>query len=87
MAQQQKKTVVKCFARMCLQRNLKNVGASEEQILEVNLQQISIVAEMVCLLWNSGMTHQEVRPLESVQRAAVAYIRGDYYTRYRAKLE
>ena len=60
---------------MWLLRNLKKFGASEEQIFEVYLQQIRSVSEMVCPVWNSGLTQHEVRSLERVQRTAVAVIR------------
>ena len=79
--------IAKCLARMWLLRNLKTFGASEEQILEVYLQQIRSVAEMACPVWNSGLTQHEVRSLERVQRTAVAVIRGESHTSYRETLE
>ena len=56
-------------------------------MLEVYLQQIRSVAEMACPVWNSGLTQQEIRSLERVQRTAVAVIRGEYHTIYRETLE
>ena len=71
---------------MWLLRNLKKYGASEDQILEVYTQQIRSVVEMACPVWNSGLTGQEVRSLERVQRTAVAIIRGENHTSYREAL-
>ena len=79
--------ISKCFARMWLLRNLKKFGASEEQMLEVYLQQIRSVAEMACPVWNSGLTQYESRSLERVQRTAVAIMRGESHTNYQAALE
>ena len=79
--------ISKCFARIRLLRNLKKFGASEEQMIEVYLQQIRSFAEMACPVWNSGLTHQEVRSLERVQRTAVAVIRGESHTSYSETLD
>ena len=77
-----KNIISKCFARMWLLRKLKKFGASEEQLLEVFTQQIRSVAEMACPVWNSGLTCQEARALERIQRTAVAIIRGENHTTY-----
>ena len=82
-----KNIIGKCFSRMWLLRNLKKYGASEDQMLEVYIQQIRSVVEMACPVWNSGLTSQEVRSLERVQRTAMAVIRGENHTCYREALE
>ena len=71
---------------MWLLRNLKKYGASEDQLIEVYSQQIRSVAEMACPVWSSGITGQERRSLERIQRTAVAIIRGENHTTYREAL-
>ena len=56
-------------------------------MLEVYIQQIRSMVEMACPVWNSGLTSQEVRSLERVQRTAMAVIRGENHTCYREALE
>ena len=74
-----RKVIGNCLARMWLFRNRKKYGASEEQMLEIYTQVMS-VAEMAYPVWNSGLTVQEVCSLEQIQRAALTVIRGECYT-------
>ena len=37
---------------------------------------------MACAVWNAGLTQQEVRGLERVQKTALAVIRGENHTSY-----
>ena len=68
-------------------RNLKKFGASEENLIEVYIQQIRSISEMACPVWNSGITQQEVRSLERVQNTALAIIRGNNYSNYSESLK
>ena len=72
---------------MLMIRNLKKFGADENDLLEVYIQQIRSITEMACPVWNAGLTQQEERALERVQRTAMAVIRGDSHTSYREALE
>ena len=65
-------------------RNLKRFGADENDLLEVYIQQIRSITEMACPVWNAGLTQQEERALERVQRTAMAVIRGDSSVRQNA---
>ena len=42
---------------------------------------------MACPVWNAGLTQQEERALERVNRTTMAVIRGDNHTNYREALE
>ena len=79
--------ISKGFRRMWMLRNLKKYGADEQNLLDVYIQQIRSVMELATPVWNPGITQQEVRALERVQRTALAIIRGDNHTNYREALE
>ena len=72
---------------MWILRNLKRYGAEEQQLVDTYIQQIRSIAEMACPVWNAGLTQQEQRGLERIQRTAFAVIRGDQHTDYKEALE
>ena len=37
---------------------------------------------MACAVWNAGLTQQEIRGLERIQKTALAVIRGENHTTY-----
>ena len=55
--------------------------------MDTYIQQIRSIAEMACPVWNSGLTQQEQRGLERIQRTAFAIIRGVQHTDYKEALE
>ena len=77
----------KCYKRMWMLRNLKKFGASEINLLEVYFQQVRSITEMACPVWNAGITQQESREIERIQKVALAVIRGDKHTTYKEALE
>jgi hypothetical protein len=72
---------------MFIIRNLKRYGAEEQELLDTYIQQIRSIAEMACRVWNSGLTQQEERGLERIQRTALAIIRGEKHTTYQEALD
>ena len=42
---------------------------------------------MACPVWNAGLTQQEERDLERIQRTALAIIRGEKHTTYQEALD
>ena len=79
--------IAKCYKRIWMLRNLKKFGASEINLVEVYYQQVRSITEMACPVWNAGITQQEVRELERIQKVALAVIRGDKHTTYKEALE
>ena len=79
--------VARCYQKMWMLRNLKNFGAEEEHLLEVYYQQIRSIVEMACPVWSPGLTQQEIRTIERVQRTAMAIIRGEHHTSYQEALD
>ena len=78
--------IKKSYTRMWILRNLKKYGAEEQQLIDTYIQQIRSIAEMACPVWNSGLTQQEQRGLERIQRTAFAIIRGEQHTNYKEAL-
>ena len=72
---------------MWMLRTLKKYGASDRDLVDVYIQQIRSVIEMACPVWNAGVTQQEVRSLERVQKTALAIIRGASHTNYAEALK
>ena len=79
--------VARCYQKMWMLRNLRNFGAEEEHLLEVYYQQIRSIVEMACPVWNPGLTQQEIRKIERVQRTAMAIIRSEHHTTYQEALD
>ena len=68
-------------------RNLKTFGADENDLLEVFIQQIRSITATACPVWNTGITQQEERAWERVQRTDMAVIWGDSHTNYNEALD
>ena len=64
-------------------RNLKRFGADNQHLVEVYIQQVRSILKMASPVWTAGLTQQEIRSLERVQKTAVAVIRGGQHTTYR----
>ena len=74
--------VAKGYKRIWMLRNLKRFGAQDHQLIEVYIQQVRSILEMACPVWTGGLTLQEIKSLERVQKTAVAVIRGAHHTTY-----
>ena len=68
-------------------KELNFCGVDEQNVIDVYIQQIRSVMELATPVWGPGITQQEVRALERVQRPALAIIRGDIHSNYRVALE
>ena len=67
-------------------RRLSNLGASEPEMLDVYQKQVRSVLEMAVPVWQAGLTQQEMRQIERVQRTAFYVILGDKYLSYKNAL-
>ena len=77
-----KNIVCKSYKRMWILRRLRKLGAEEQELIDTYIQQIRSITEMACPVWNAGITQQESRSLERIQKTALAVIRGDNHTGY-----
>ena len=65
---------------------VKKFGADEQELVDTYTQQIRSITEMACPVWNAGLTQQESRSLERIQKTAMAVIRGGNHTTYQEAL-
>ena len=63
-------------------RRLKNLGAKEEELLDVYTKQIRSVLEMAVPVWEPGLTKKEKKQLERVQKSAFSIILAPNYESY-----
>ena len=69
----------KAFGRLWLLRRLKNMGASQTILLDIYNKQIRSVLEFGSVVWNSGLTQDNVTQIERVQKSAFGVILGSHY--------
>ena len=79
--------ILKANKRLWMLRRLKNLGAKEEDLLEVYVKQIRCLLELAVPAWQSGLTLAEKSDIERVQKTACHIILGDMYCSYNNALE
>ena len=72
----------KASCRLWLLRRLKNLGASQEQLLDVYNKQIRSILEFAAVVWHAGLTNENEIKIERVQKSAFAIILGKNYHTY-----
>ena len=72
----------KGYSRLWLVRRLKVLGANKSEMLDVYVKQVRSVLELAVPVWHPGLTKQEVRKLERVQKSAFHIILGEQYISY-----
>ena len=72
----------KGYARLWMLRRLKKLGATKEEMKDVYQKQVRSILEMAAPVWQAGLTQQEVKQIERVQRIALHIIMGDEYISY-----
>ena len=77
----------KGYARLWMIRRLKNLGASQAELLDIYQKQVRSVLELAVPVWQSLITKQEKMQIERVQRCAFFIILGKDYECYRNALE
>ena len=79
--------VKKAFKRIWMLKRLKNLGASDDQLIDVYLKQIRSVLELAVPAWHSSLTISDALSIERVQKAALQVVLGPHYSSYRSALE
>ena len=62
--------------------NLKRLGASNIEIIDVYQKQVRSILELAVPVWTAGLTIDNIRELERVQKTALAIILGRKYDGY-----
>ena len=77
----------KGYERLWILRRLKRLGASEIDLLDVYTKHVLSVLELAVPVWNPGLTIEEIKQIERVQKTAFYIILGDKYLNYELALE
>ena len=79
--------VKKANKRLWLLRRLKNLGAYNEQLVDVYTKQIRCILELVAPAWQGNITKSEKQDIERIQKSACHIILGQSYTSYYSALK
>ena len=79
--------VKKANGRLWTLRRLKNLGATQEDLLDVYAKQVRSVLELAVPAWHCSLTQAETKDIERVQKSALHIVLGNEYTSYRHALD
>ena len=68
-------------------RRLKHTGASRRMLIDTYNKQIRTIIEFGALVWNAGLTLENISQIERVQKSAQCYILGSSYRSYEEACE
>ena len=77
----------KAFCRLWILRRLKNMGASRRILIDTYYKQIRTVVEFGAVVWNAGLTQENIAHIERVQKSALCVILGPRYRSYEEACE
>ena len=77
----------KAVQRLWMIRRLKEMGANNEELLDVYCKQIRSVFKYAALVWHPGLTVANTLSIERVQKACLAIILGQRYISYSNALQ
>ena len=72
----------KAMKKMWLLRRLKNLKLDHYTILDFYLKEIRPLSEHGVVVWNSGLTKNQINELEKIQKVALKIILGEHYISY-----
>ena len=76
----------KAMNKMWILRNLKKVGASKNDLLDIYFKHCRSIVEYAVPVWNFGLTKSGIKKFERAQKIAMAIIEGKY-TNYKSCLK
>ena len=68
-------------------KELKNMGGSQEDLIDVYLKQIRCLLEYGAPVWNGSLTSENIEDIEGVQKAFMHILLQDKYTTYENALK
>ena len=77
----------RCNKKTWMLRRLKNLGASQNDSLDVYIKQVRSLAEFAVPAWNSSLTGDDIVNLERIQKTALHIILGQEYKSYNSALK
>ena len=79
--------VGRCNSKMWVIRRLKNLGASENDLMDVYCKQIRSILEFAVPVWNSALNGEQILQIERIQKTALHIILDKNYLSYRNALK
>ena len=77
----------KAFGRLWILRNLKKLGASTPELVDIYTKQCRAIVELAVPVWTAGLTSDDIDALERVQKTTCAIILGRNYRGYEDALK
>ena len=77
----------KAYQRLWMVRRLTQMGANDDELLDVYCKQIRSVLEYAAVVWHPGLTAANSSSIERVQKACLAIILGQRYISYTNALQ
>ena len=77
----------KAYSRLWMFRRLKQIGANQEELLDVYVKQIRSVLKYAAVVWHSGLTTINSANIERVQKVCLAIIMDQSYISYSNALQ
>ena len=77
----------KSFGRLWILRRLKQIGAKENDLIDIYIKQVRTILEFATPVWSSSITKIESKQIERVQKCALSIILGLKYKSYKQALE
>ena len=78
--------VKKANKRMEILRKISSFGASYNDLKVIYIAYIRSILEQSCTVWNSGLTEENVKDIERVQKSALKLILAEKYKNYKNAL-
>ena len=79
--------VKKAYKKLWVVRRLKELGASEQELIDIYIKQVRSILELAVPAWQGAITQAERDEIERVQKAAFHIALGDDYQSYRNALK
>ena len=74
--------VKKANKRMQILRKISSFGASYNDLKTIYIAYIRSILEQSCTVWNSGLTEENAKDIERVQKSALKLILAEKYQNY-----
>ena len=79
--------VKRALNKLWIIRRLKNLGANEEELVDMYIKQCRSIVEFCVPVWHGAISNNERLEIERVQKGALHLILGDKYVNYKNALE
>ena len=82
-----KHITTKGFQRLWMLRRLRQLGASQSELIDVYVKQVRSILEFASVVWHPGLTQDNTAQIERVQKSAFAIIIGKDDNSYKNSLQ